>query len=85
MIEELRRRANRIDDVDLWSVRTVNPDGAKAGTSRNARGVDLNRNFPYRWRGGVPPSSRYYPGPHELSEPEVARGGESGQSGSSPR
>jgi protein MpaA len=57
VIEELRRRADRIDGVDLWSVRTVNPDGARAGTRRNARGVDLNRNFPYRWRGGVPPSS----------------------------
>jgi protein MpaA len=70
VIEELRRRADRIAGVELWSVRTVNPDGAKAGTRRNARGVDLNRNFPYRWRGGVPPSSGYYPGPHELSEPE---------------
>ena len=70
VIEELRRRASKIDGVDLWSVRTVNPDGAKAGARRNAHGVDLNRNFPFRWQGGVPPSSGYYPGPHELSEPE---------------
>jgi murein peptide amidase A len=70
VIEALRRRAGRIDGVDLWIVRTVNPDGIEAGTRRNARGVDLNRNFPYRWRGGVPPSSRYYPGPRPLSEPE---------------
>jgi protein MpaA len=70
VIEALRRRSDRIEDVDLWSVRTVNPDGARANTRRNARGVDLNRNFPYRWRGGVPPSSGYYPGPHALSEPE---------------
>jgi murein peptide amidase A len=70
VIEALRRRAERIDDVEVWTVRTVNPDGAKAGTRRNARSVDLNRNFPYRWQGGVPPSSRYYPGPRRLSEPE---------------
>jgi protein MpaA len=70
VIEALRRRGEKIDEVDLWSVRTVNPDGAKAGTRRNAHGVDLNRNFPYRWRGGVPPSSPYYPGPRPLSEPE---------------
>jgi protein MpaA len=70
VIEELRRRRDRIGGVDLWTVRTVNPDGVAAGTRRNDRGVDLNRNFPYRWRGEVPASSGYYPGPHPLSEPE---------------
>ncbi|HEY8779833.1 MAG TPA: N-acetylmuramoyl-L-alanine amidase [Solirubrobacterales bacterium] len=37
---------------------------------RRYRGVDLNRNFSYRWRDGVPTSSGYYPGPHPFSEPE---------------
>jgi murein peptide amidase A len=64
------RRLERLSPagVDLWIVRDLNPDGHIARTRGNARGVDLNRNFPYRWRrlGGV-----YDSGERPLSEREA--------------
>jgi protein MpaA len=55
-------------DLDLWIVPDLNPDGVAAGSRKNAHGVDLNRNFPWRWR---PLSGVYESGPHPLSEREA--------------
>lgn len=55
--------------VALWTVRSMNPDGARLGIRQNARGVDLNRNFPRGWLRSTP-GTRYYGGPRPLSEPE---------------
>ncbi|HKG62552.1 MAG TPA: DUF2817 domain-containing protein, partial [Solirubrobacteraceae bacterium] len=65
------RKMNPPDGVQVWTVRTFNPDGAERGTRQNARGVDLNRNFPYRWRSSGRAWDTYYPGPRAASEPET--------------
>jgi protein MpaA len=71
IVHALRRRAPKAESAQLWLIRTVNPDGLKAHTRKNAHGVDLNRNFPFRWRDDVPRSNGYYPGPRPASEPET--------------
>lgn len=56
--------------VAVWLIRSVNPDGARVDRRVNARGVDLNRNFPAAWaRRGE--GTTQWSGPAASSEPEV--------------
>lgn len=67
-ILESLRDGRPLRGIDLWVVPTYNPDGLARGTRRNARGVDLNRNFPYRW---TDLDGSHESGPRAASEPET--------------
>jgi protein MpaA len=62
------RDGRPVRGVDLWLVPVVNPDGLARHTRKNARGVDLNRNFPYHWRDL---DGNYESGARAGSEPET--------------
>jgi protein MpaA len=62
------RDGRPVHGIDLWLVPVANPDGLARGTRKNARGVDLNRNFPYRWANL---DGRYESGAKAASEPET--------------
>ena len=67
-ILESLRDGRTIRGIDLWVIPTYNPDGLARGTRRNARGVDLNRNFPHKW---ADLDGNYESGRHPASEPET--------------
>jgi murein peptide amidase A len=62
------RDGRPIRGIDLWVVPVYNPDGLASGTRKNAHGVDLNRNFPYRW---ADLDGSYESGQRAGSEPET--------------
>jgi protein MpaA len=57
--------------ANLWVVPDLNPDGHALDRRQNADGIDLNRNFPYRWQPVVSGTAFDYPGPRAASEPET--------------
>lgn len=67
----LLARAQPPNDVDLWLVPNLNPDGYAAHTRQNAHGVDLNRNFGAMWERIGHRGSLQWSGPRPFSEPET--------------
>ena len=59
------------EGVELWLVRSMNPDGAARDDRQNANAVDLNRNFPQNWDVLGEPGFWQYGGSAPASEPET--------------
>jgi protein MpaA len=59
------------EGVELWLVRSMNPDGQAARDRQNANQVDLNRNFPHNWDYLGTLGDWQYAGTGPASEPET--------------
>lgn len=59
------------DGIELWLVRSINPDGQARQDRQNANGVDLNRNFPHNWDYLGVVGDWQYGGAGPASEPET--------------
>lgn len=62
-------QTDRPVDMNVTIIPSLNPDGWAANTRRNARGVDLNRNFPWLWSSSKDSSG---PGPGSELETQAA-------------
>jgi Zinc carboxypeptidase/Penicillin-insensitive murein endopeptidase len=70
-VVQLLARAKPRNDVDLWLVPNLNPDGYASHRRQNAHGVDLNRNFGAMWERIGHRGSLQWSGPRPFSEPET--------------
>ena len=70
IVDELRQR-DIPDDIELWLVESMNPDGVANQDRHNSNDVDLNRNFPYKWGPIGEPGDSQYAGVGPASEPET--------------
>jgi protein MpaA len=70
-IVDVLRVADVPAGIELWLVRSMNPDGQFHQVRHNANGVDLNRNFGHNWGPVAQPGNWEYAGPAAASEPET--------------
>jgi protein MpaA len=70
-IVDVLRVAEVPEGVELWLVRSMNPDGQFHQVRHNANGVDLNRNFAQNWGPIAEPGFWEYAGESAASEPET--------------
>ena len=70
-VDFLLTERDPVDDARWVVVPLVNPDGYAKRQRRNARRVDINRNFPTKNWMPTSPRTRMYGGPTPASEPET--------------
>lgn len=68
LVAALEQRHDLLQQQEFVIIRAANPDGLASRTRENARGVDLNRNFPTR---RYVPSDKSKTGRGPASEPET--------------
>jgi hypothetical protein len=59
-----------VDDLEIWVIPLLNPDGHENGTRENFNGVDLNRDFGWNWEPGWGDSPAAYSQPETRSVQE---------------
>ena len=70
-VTDLLKKMEVPANVDLWILPELNPDGIFLKTRQNANKVDLNRNFPVRWKPLGEVGFWQWAGNGPATEPEV--------------